>query len=278
MGIGCTHNRSLQQTVVLIHTHQGFHDEHYKSEVILRSFACRMKQNTSISAEAPVVVLTRTVDACEWLLVKEHAETVLMGHTLHQTHQEHVMVNGKIALLEDRRQLKLVRSHLIMAGLTRNTEFESLYFQIFHECLHALRNSSEIVVVHLLVLRRVVSHQRTSGKHQVRAGRIETFIHEEIFLFPSQVGLHLLHLRIEVMTHFGSCLTQCMERAEQWSLIIEGLTCIRNKNGRDTERIIDDKDWRSWVPGRITSGLESVADSAIRERTGIRLLLNKQLA
>ncbi len=278
MRIGSTHDRSLQQTVVLIHTHQSFHNEHYKSEVILRCLACCMQQNTSIGAEAPVVVLTRTIDASEWLLVQENTETVLMCHTLHQTHQEHVMVNGKIALFENRRQLKLVRSHLIMAGLTRNTEFECLDFQIFHECLHALRNSSEIVVVHLLILGRIVSHQRTSGKHQVRASRIETFIHEEIFLFPSQVGLHLLHLRIEVMAHFGSCFTQCMERAEQWSLVIEGLTCIRYKNGRDTERIVDDKDWRSWVPGRITSGLESVANSAIRERTGIRLLLNKQLA
>ena len=27
MGIGCTHDRSLQQTVVLINTHQGLYDE-----------------------------------------------------------------------------------------------------------------------------------------------------------------------------------------------------------------------------------------------------------
>lgn len=53
---------------------------------ILWSLACCMQQYTSIGAEAPVVMLTRTIDASKWLLVQEHTETVLMCHTLHQTH------------------------------------------------------------------------------------------------------------------------------------------------------------------------------------------------
>ena len=62
------------------------------------------------------------------------------------------MVYGKIAFLIDWCQLKLVWCHLVMTGLARDTEFERLYFQILHESLHTLRDGSEIMVVHLLVL------------------------------------------------------------------------------------------------------------------------------
>ena len=152
MRIGCTHDRCLQESVVFVNAHQGLYDEDYEAEVILWSLACCMKQYAGIGAETPVVVLTRTIDTGKWLLVQEHTETVLVCHTLHQTHQEHVMVNGKIALLIDWRQLKLVWSHLVMAGLARDAEFECLDFQILHESLHTLRDGSEIMVVHLLVL------------------------------------------------------------------------------------------------------------------------------
>ncbi len=129
MGIGCTHDRSLEQAVVLIYTHQSLCDEDYEAEVILRCLARTMEQNAGICSETPVVVLTGTVDACEWLLMKKHAETVMASHLLHQAHQEHVVVNGKVGLLEDRCQLKLVGCYLVMAGLARNAEFESLDFQ-----------------------------------------------------------------------------------------------------------------------------------------------------
>jgi hypothetical protein len=35
-----------------------------------------------------------------------------------------------------------------------------------------------------------------------------------------------------------------MERAEQWSLVVQSLTGIRYKDGRDTEGIVDDEHWR----------------------------------
>ena len=57
------------------------------------------------------------------------------------------------------------------------------------------------MVVHLLVLGRVVAHEGTPGEHEVGACRIETLVDEEVFLFPSEVGLHLLHLRIEIVAY-----------------------------------------------------------------------------
>ena len=113
---------------MLVNAHQGLYDEDYKAEIVLRCLACCMEQYAVIGAETPVVVLAGTVDASEWLLVKEHTETMLVSHTLHQTHQEHIMVYGKIAFLIDRCQLKLVWCHLVMTGLARDAEFERLYF------------------------------------------------------------------------------------------------------------------------------------------------------
>ena len=171
-------------------------------------------------------MLTRTVDAGKGLLVQQYAETMLAGHLLHQRHQHHVMIHGEVGLLEDRSQLKLVRCHLVMTGLTRNAQLQCLNLQIAHKGCHTLRNSSEIVVVHLLVLGRVVSHQCSSCQQQIGTGSIESFIHQEILLFPTQVGSHLLHAGVEVMTHIRCCYVHSMERTFQRCFIVERLTAI----------------------------------------------------
>ena len=165
-----------------------------------------------------------------------------------------------------------------MAGLARDAEFECLDFQILHESLHTLRDGSEIMVVHLLVLCRVVAHQGTAREHQVGTCRVKAFIYQEVLLLPTEIGLHLLYLWVEIVAHLGSRLAQGMERAEQWSLVVQSLTGIRNKDGRDTEGIVDDEHRRCRIPCRIATSLEGVADTTIRERAGIRLLLHQQLA
>ena len=83
MGVGGTHDRGLQQTVVLIDTHQGLNDEGSEAQVSLRRLTRGVQQDAVVSAQRPVVVLTRTVDACEGLFVQQHTETVLTSHLLH---------------------------------------------------------------------------------------------------------------------------------------------------------------------------------------------------
>ena len=146
-----------------------------------------MQQDTSVGAQRPVVVLTTTVDACEGLFVEQHAKTVLAGHLLHDRHQQHVMIDSEVGFLEDGCQLKLVGSHLIVACLTGDTESQSLELQILHKGLYALRNGTKVVVIHLLVLGRVVAHQRTTRQQQVRTCGIESLVNEEILLFPTEV-------------------------------------------------------------------------------------------
>ena len=123
----------------------------------------------------------------------------------HQAHQEHVVVNGKVGLLEDRCQLKLVWCNLVMTGLARNTELKSLDFQILHECLNTLWDGAEVVVVHLLVLCRIVTHQGAACQHQIRTCSIQAFIYQEVLLLPTEIGNNFLDIWVEVVANLCCC-------------------------------------------------------------------------
>ena len=130
-------------------------------------------------------MLSATVDTRKWFLMQQHAEAVLSCHALHHRHQQHIVVDSQIGILEDGSQLKLVGSHLVVASLTGDTQFESDNLEFFHKRGNTLRDTPEIVVVHLLVFGRVVPHECTSCEQQVGTCRIESFIDKEILLFPS---------------------------------------------------------------------------------------------
>ena len=140
---------------------------------------------------------------------------MIAGNLTHQSHDEHVVVDGQITFLEDRSQFELVGSNLIVAGLDGDTEFQRFYFQLFHEGSHTRWNSTEVVVFELLVFGAVVSGQCTSGHQEVGAGGIQPFVNQEVFLFPAQIGDYLFYIRIEVVAYVHCCFvhrTQCFEQ------------------------------------------------------------------
>ena len=185
VGVGGAHDACLEQSVVLVDGHQRLDDERNEAQVLLGRLAWSMEQHAIVGAEAPVVVLARTVDAVEWLLMQQHAEAVLARHLLHERHEQHVVVYGKVALFVYRGKLKLVGCHLVVARLARYGELQRLYLEVFHEGLHAVWYGAEVVVVHLLVLCALVTHQCPAREHQVRAGRIEPLVNQEVLLLPA---------------------------------------------------------------------------------------------
>ena len=90
------------------------------------------------------------------------------------------------------------------------------------------------MVVHLLVLGTLVSHQGATGHYQVRASRIQSLVDQEILLFPTKINLYFLHIIVEELANLGSSLVDGMQRTEQWSLIVESLTGVGNEDSRDT--------------------------------------------
>ena len=168
MCVGRTHDRSLQESVMVIHSLQRLDNERDETQVVHRSLAWCMEQNTRVGSQRPVLMLTRTVHTLEGFLVQQATETVLTCHTLHDRHHQHVVVHSQIRLFKDRCQLKLIGSHLVMACLARDTQLQSLNLDVLHELLHTGRDGTEVVIIHLLILGRVMSHQRATCHHEVR--------------------------------------------------------------------------------------------------------------
>ena len=69
-----------------------------------------------------------------------------------------------------------------------------------------------------------------------------------------------------------------MEGTQQRSLVVQGLACVGNKYGGNTQCVIDDKHGARRVPCRIAAGLEGIADAAIGEARSVGFLLYQQLA
>ena len=152
MCVGGTHDAGLDKSVVLIHTHQCFHDEGHKAQVVYRGLTGSVQQYAGIGREAPVVVLSRTVDACKGLFVQQGSESVLACHLLHQQHQQHVVIYCQVGFLKDRSHLELVGSHLVVTCLAGDAQLECCNLKVFHEGLNTVGDGAEIVVFHLLVL------------------------------------------------------------------------------------------------------------------------------
>ena len=141
-----------------MYCHQCLHYESDETQIVHRCLAWSMQKYASVGGEAPVVVLAATVDTLERFFVQKATETMLACHLLHQCHDEHVVVYGKVHLLKDGCQLKLIWCHLVVTCLAWYAQFECLNLQVFHKGNHACRDRTEIMVVHLLVLGRIVSH------------------------------------------------------------------------------------------------------------------------
>ena len=172
---------------MLVHTHKGLYDEHCEAEVVHRSLAGAVEEDAGVGGQRPVVVLARTVDACKGLFVEQAAESVLAGNTLHERHEEHVVVDGKVCLLEYRGYLKLVRGYLVVACLAWDAKLKGCYLKLTHELCDTLGDDAEVVVFHLLVLCRVMAHQRAACHHEVRTCCVEFLINEEVLLLPAKV-------------------------------------------------------------------------------------------
>ena len=171
-------------------------------------------------------MLARAVDALEWFLMQEHSEVVACGNLAHDGHQELVVVVGEVCLLVYRSQLKLVGSDLIVACFERYAEFQTLILQIAHKGEYSLRNGSEVVVIELLILCRLVSHKGTACLHKVGACRPEGIIDQEVLLLPAEEDLHSLDAAVEVATHLRSGIRHGSDGAKQWGFVVESLARI----------------------------------------------------
>ena len=131
--------------------------------------------------------------------MQQYTETVIAGNIPHQSHHQQVVVIRQVTFLKDGSQFKLVWSDLVVACLDRDAEFESLYFKFGHKAQDALWNDTEIVVIQLLVLACRMSHEGAPCHDKVGSCYEQSLVHEEEFLFPSEVTVHPFDVAVEVV-------------------------------------------------------------------------------
>ena len=68
--------------------------------------------------------------------MEDYFKMVFFSDFLHENHQHHILVNCLDSLTEYRGTLKLVRSHLIVTCLKKDTELVCFCFEILHEIVH----------------------------------------------------------------------------------------------------------------------------------------------
>ena len=261
-----------------IDCHQRLDDEGDEAQVVERRLAWAVKQYAGIGGEAPVAVLAAAVNARKGLFVEEQTEAVLACHFLHQAHDEHVVIDSKVRLFVDRCKLELIGSHLVVARFAGNAKLQGFHFQILHKGGDTHRDGAKVVVVHLLVLRTIVTEERAPCHKQIGACCIESFIDKEVFLLPAEIADDLLDVGIEITCHLRCRLIDGLERFLEGRLVVKGFAGIRNEDGGNHQGVAEDEDRACRVPCTIATRLKRGAYASAGERTGIRLLLHELLA
>ena len=134
-------------------------------------------------AHAPVEVLARAVDAGERLLVQQAREAVLRRDAL---------AASPSSSSGDRwrrwRSRRSARSRTGSARLrcgasspARRTLYSSR-LDLHHEGQHALGDGAEVLVLHLLALRRPRAEERAAGVDQVGTREVEVAVDQEVLL------------------------------------------------------------------------------------------------
>ncbi len=113
-----------QQTLPPIDGTEHGRAEDQELHVVVRRVARAEQVVAELVGERPVIVLARSIDAGEWLLVQQAGEPVFRRNLLQHLHRHHLMIDGDVGVLEDRCDLVLARRDLIVPGLHRDADLE----------------------------------------------------------------------------------------------------------------------------------------------------------
>ena len=249
---------------------------------VFRRIAAWIQQVALSVGDAPVVMLAGTVDARERLFMEQADQPVAVRRLPQDFHDQHVVVNGQVQILEDRRQFELRGSHFVMTRFSGNAEAPQRFFNVRHERQNARRDAAEIVVFQLLMLRGRRAVQRTARLQQVRPLQVEFLVNQEIFLFDAQRDLHRL-LRLSKAFHqTDNRFFQNLRGAQERRLFVQDFTCVGTENRRDAKRaavgVPFDEGRACGIPRRVAARLERAAQTARRETGGVRFADSQRLA
>ena len=177
--------RFTQKISMFIYCFQDTGEDQKELNIFMRCFARIQKIDSVICGKRPVVMLTGTVHTCKWFLMKDTAHSMTAGNLFKDTHHHLVLVCCDIDRCINRCKLMLCRSNLIMLCLCRNSKLPAFFIYLFHVCGNSLTDTSEVMVIHFLSLRRHSTKKGSACIDQVFSLKPFLFIDQEIFLLCS---------------------------------------------------------------------------------------------
>ncbi len=272
-----------QQSLPPIDGAQHRRAEHQELHVVVRRVAGAEQVVAELVGQRPVVVLAGSVDAGERLLVQQAREAVLRRDLLQHLHRHHLVIDGEVGVLEDRRDLVLTRRDFVVPRLHRHADLEQLELGFRHAREHARGDVAEVLIFHFLALRRLGAKERAAGIDQIGTREIEVAVDQEVFLLGTAGGEHALGGRAEQLQHAHRLLRHRFHRAQQRRLLVERLTGPAHERGRNDQRdavaAVEEQPRRAGrIPRRVAARLEGGAHAAGRETRRVGLALDQFLA
>ena len=168
--------------------------------------------------------------------MKKTCKSLSLGNLLHNLHNNLVVVYCHICRIINSSQLMLCRSHFIVLCLCSNAEFPQLNIQIMHKRANTLSNSSKIMVIKLLTFWSRCAKQGSSCINKVLSGKKIISVHKKIFLLWSYACCNLGCFCVAKQPYNTKrLLADRFHGAEQRSLFIKRLSCIRAESSRNTK-------------------------------------------
>ena len=181
-----------EQARVLVHRLEHGGEEDEEADVLVRRLA-RLEQVVAVELRVvggdrhrPVAVLAGSVDAGERLLVQQRLQAVAQRDAAQRRHDELVVIDGDVGLLEARRHLELARRNFVMPRDDRHAELVQLVLDFGDARLDALRDAAEVVILELLAARRRRAEQRAARHDEIRPHREVGAVDEEVLLLGSE--------------------------------------------------------------------------------------------
>ena len=187
-------NADAKHILIIVHRLDHRAEAEQKQRVLRRRLAGLQKIHAGVGPDGPVVVLAGAVDAGKGLFMQEADHPVAGGNALHGLHRKLVVVRRKVSVGENRRELVLRGSHLIVLRLGQHAELPELVVQVVHERLDAGLDAAEIVVIQLLSLGRLGAEEGAAGIDQVLSLIEDLLVNKEIFLLGANRGDNALNI------------------------------------------------------------------------------------
>ena len=179
---------SPQKALVVVHSLHNGHQKQQELRVFIGRLPRREKVDAGIGGQGPVIMLTAAVDPGKGLFLEQAHQAMPRRHFLHNLHSQLVLVGSDVGGGENRCQLVLGGSHLVVLRFSQNAQLPKLLIQVGHVGLYPGLDRAEIVVVQLLALGGLGPEQGPAGVNEIAALIVYFLINKEILLLCAHRG------------------------------------------------------------------------------------------